>query len=91
MPSMGPADCLAATTAYVAVPSGRALRMTRQMGPGFGGWQPAGFGHAYRAEEPRVSLCGQNIDQYHHFADRFDAGVFDRCAECVAYVARLSK
>jgi hypothetical protein len=66
--------------------SGRALRTVRQMGPGFGAWQPGGFGHAYRAEEPRTSLCGHNIDQYHHFTDRFDAGAFDRSAECVAYV-----
>ena len=55
---MSRSDYLAATTEWR--PAARhALRMAK--GLSFGGWQPAGFGHAYRSVEPRVSVCGTRL------------------------------
>ena len=50
------------------------------------GWEPAGFGHAYRAVEPRTSLCGKNIDGWHKWSGPFRAGAFERCPDCARIV-----
>ena len=83
------ADCLAATTGWMPSKGNTAIRLTRLREPAIGGWEAAGFGHAYRGEEPRVSLCGVNLDGYHHWTDQFDVGAFDRCQDCLAVLAGL--
>jgi hypothetical protein len=85
-----PDEALAATNDWRATPASIAQRRA-QRSPGFGGWQPAGFGHAYRAEEPRTSLCGKNIEGWHRWSDRFLAGDFDRCPDCVRALESLAR
>ena len=48
-----------------------------------------GFGHAYRAGEPQVSLCGVSLDGYHHWSEWFDIGSFERCQDCLAALSAL--
>ena len=83
------AECLAATTGWRPSKGSAAIRLSCLKGPGIGGWQAAGFGHGYRTEEPQVSLCGLNLDGYHHWTEPFDVRAFDRCQDCLAILARL--
>jgi hypothetical protein len=58
------ADCLAATTGWLPSKGSVAIRLVRLRAPVIGGWQAAGFGHAYRSEDPQIALCGVNLDGY---------------------------
>ena len=83
------ADCLAATTGWLPSKGSVAIRLVRLRAPVIGGWQAAGFGHAYRSEDPQIALCGVNLDGYHHWTEPFDEGAFDRCQDCVAVLEGL--
>ena len=85
-----PDDALAATTEWRSQAASN-IRGMAQHAPRFGGWEPAGFGHAYRNGEPRTSSCGKNIDGWHLWPDHFLAGTFDRCPDCVRVVESLAR
>jgi hypothetical protein len=57
--------------------------------PSVGGWEPAGFGHAYRTTEPSTALCRENLNGYHHWGEGFLTGSFERCEECLRIVRNL--
>jgi hypothetical protein len=84
-----PDECLAATTDWQSSKGPAPLRIAMRGLPSFGGWDPAGFGHAYRTTEPNTALCHAPLTGYHHWKDGFLIGSFERCVECLRIIRNL--